>query len=137
MKKKNMIKSEELMIKIKTTQGELYVKKYDDHNKNTLKSILDNLPIEGTVNTWGDEIYFETELEIDEEKTQREVEIGELAFWPPGKAICIFFGKTPISESNKPKAASPVNVFGKIIGSEINILAKLKNGERISLEIAK
>ena len=132
-----MIKSEELMIKIKTTQGELYVKKYDDHNKNTLKSILDNLPIEGTVNTWGDEIYFETELEIDEEKTQREVEIGELAFWPPGKAICIFFGKTPISESNKPKAASPVNVFGKIIGSEINILAKLKNGERISLEIAK
>ena len=49
-----MIKNEELVIKIKTTQGELYVKKYDDHNKNTLKSILDNLPIEGTVNTWGD-----------------------------------------------------------------------------------
>ena len=68
---------------------------------------------------------------------QRLGAIGELAFWPPGKAICIFFGKTPISESNKPKAASPVNVFGKIIGSEINILAKLKNGERISLEIAK
>ncbi len=132
-----MIKNEELVIKIKTTQGELSVKKYDEHNKNTLKIILDNLPIEGIVNTWGDEIYFETELEINEEKTQREVEIGELAFWPPGKAICIFFGKTPISESNKPKAASPVNVFGKIIGSEINILAKLKNGERISLEIAK
>ena len=125
------------MIKIKTTQGELSVKKYDEHNKNTLKIILDNLPIEGIVNTWGDEIYFETELEINEEKTQREVEIGELAFWPPGKAICIFFGKTPISESNKPKAASPVNVFGKIIESEINILSKLKNGERISLEIAK
>ena len=132
-----MIKNEELVIKIKTTQGELCVKKYDDHNKNTLKIILDNLPIEGIVNTWGDEIYFETKLEIDEEKTQREVEIGELAFWPPGKAICIFFGKTPISESNKPKAASPVNVFGKIIGPGINILAKLKNGERISLEIAK
>ena len=132
-----MIKNEELVIKIKTTQGELSVKKYDEHNKNTLKIILDNLPIEGIVNTWGDEIYFETELEINEEKTQREVEIGELAFWPPGKAICIFFGKTPISESNKPKAASPVNVFGKIIESEINILAKLKNGERISLEIAK
>ena len=107
-----MIKNEELVIKIKTTQGELSVKKYDEHNKNTLKIILDNLPIEGIVNTWGDEIYFETELEINEEKTQREVEIGELAFWPPGKAICIFFGKTPISESNKPKAASPVNVFG-------------------------
>lgn len=132
-----MIKNEELVIKIKTTQGELSVKKYDEHNKNTLKIILDNLPIEGIVNTWGDEIYFETELEINEEKTQREVEIGELAFWPPGKAICIFFGKTPISESNKPKAASPVNVFGKIIESEINILSKLKNGERISLEIAK
>jgi len=132
-----MIKNEELVIKIKTTQGELSVKKYDEHNKNTLKIILDNLPIEGIVNTWGDEIYFETELEINEEKTQREVEIGELAFWPPGKAICIFFGKTPISESNKPKAASPVNVFGKIIESEINILSKLKNGERISLEISK
>ena len=132
-----MIKNEELVIKIKTTQGELSVKKYDEHNKNTLKIILDNLPIEGIVNTWGDEIYFETELEINEEKTQREVEIGELAFWPPGKAICIFFGKTPISESNKPKAASPVNVFGKIIEYEINILSKLKNGERISLEIAK
>ena len=137
MEKINMIKNEELVIKIKTTQGELSVKKYDEHNKNTLKIILDNLPIEGIVNTWGDEIYFETELEINEEKTQREVEIGELAFWPPGKAICIFFGKTPISESNKPKAASPVNVFGKIIESEINILSKLKNGERISLEIAK
>jgi hypothetical protein len=137
MEKINMIKNEELVIKIKTTQGELSVKKYDEHNKNTLKIILDNLPIEGIVNTWGDEIYFETELEINEEKTQREVEIGELAFWPPGKAICIFFGKTPISESNKPKAASPVNVFGKIIESEINILSKLKNGERISLEISK
>ena len=134
-----MIKNEELVIKIKTTQGELSVKKYDEHNKNTLKIILDNLPIEGIVNTWGDEIYFPIpiELDINEEKTQREVEIGELAFWPPGKAICIFFGKTPISESNKPKAASPVNVFGKIIESEINILSKLKNGERISLEIAK
>ena len=89
-----MLKDEKVQIKIKTTQGELDVKKYDEHNKNTLKIILDNLPIKGIVNTWGEEIYFETELEINEENVQREVEIGELAFWPPGKAICIFFGKT-------------------------------------------
>lgn len=83
----------------------------------TAKKILENLPFEGSVNVWGDEIYFTIPLALEQESDAREdVEVGDLAYWPAGPAFCIFFGPTPVSTDDRPRAFSPVNVFGKIAG---------------------
>ncbi|MCJ7618556.1 MAG: cyclophilin-like fold protein, partial [Desulfobacterales bacterium] len=83
----------------------------------TAEKIFEALPLEGTVNLWGDEIYFDIPLELDLENDARaDVEVGELGYWPSGPAFCIFFGPTPVSRDEKPRAYSPVNIFGRIIG---------------------
>jgi hypothetical protein len=83
----------------------------------TAQAIWDALPIEGSANTWGDEIYFEIPVNLPQESEARaEVEIGELGYWPVGSAFCIFFGPTPASAGDQPVAASPVNVFGRLSG---------------------
>lgn len=82
------------------------------------------LPLEGRGRTWGEEIYFPTPVEASLDENAREVlEAGELGYWPPMQAFCIFYGPTPASRGNEIRAAGPVNVFGKIRGD----LASLKN----------
>ncbi|MBW1715220.1 MAG: hypothetical protein JRJ77_05235 [Deltaproteobacteria bacterium] len=84
----------------------------------TAQKIWEALPLEGTAKTWGDEIYFETPLVIEQEQEARaDVEVGDLGYWPPGNAICIFFGPTPASTGEDPRAASPVNIFGSAKGN--------------------
>ena len=83
----------------------------------TARKILEALPLESTVNVWGDEIYFDVPVSLEPEPDARaEVEVGDLAYWPTGPAFCIFFGPTPVSVGNEPRAYSPVNVFGKVVG---------------------
>ncbi len=83
----------------------------------TAEKILEMLPIEGSANVWGDEIYFEIPLHAELEPDAREeVEVGDLAYWPAGPAFCIFYGPTPVSRGDEPRAYSPVNVFGQVIG---------------------
>jgi hypothetical protein len=83
----------------------------------TAKKILENLPIDGSANVWGDEIYFTIPLTLEQESDAREdVEVGDLAYWPAGPAFCIFFGPTPVSTGDQPQAYSPVNVYGRISG---------------------
>jgi hypothetical protein len=97
----------------------------------TAVKILEALPFESTVNTWGDEIYFTIPVAVQQEHDARaEVEIGELAYWPMGKAFCIFFGPTPVSRDDKPRAYSPVNVFGRVLG-DATALKGITNGARI------
>jgi hypothetical protein len=97
----------------------------------TAVKILEALPFESTVNTWGDEIYFTIPVAVQQEPDARaEVEIGELAYWPMGKAFCIFFGPTPVSRDDKPRAYSPVNVFGRVLG-DATALKGITNGARI------
>jgi hypothetical protein len=97
----------------------------------TAAKILEALPFEGTVNTWGNEIYFTIPVATHQEPDARaEVEIGELAFWPMGKAFCIFFGPTPVSRDEKPRAYSPVNVFGRVLG-DATAFKGIANGARI------
>ena len=99
----------------------------------TAKEIYNALPIEGYAQTWGDEIYFSVPVGVDKEQgAKEEVEIGDLAFWPPGSAFCIFFGPTPVSSGNKPCAASPVNVFGKIEG-KTDALKTVNSGDLIKV----
>lgn len=83
----------------------------------TASKILEALPFKSAANVWGDEIYFDIPLSLAQEPDARaEVEVGDLAYWPAGPAFCIFFGPTPISTGDQPRAYSPVNVFGKVLG---------------------
>jgi uncharacterized protein len=103
------------------------------NESNTANKIWDSLPIEGRVNRWGDEIYFSIPVKLGEEQTAREdVEIGELGYWAPGSAFCIFFGVTPASSGNKPRAASPVNIFGRVIGDATQF-KKVRDGSKIKI----
>ena len=100
----------------------------------TAEAIYNVLPINGHAQKWGDEIYFSIPVKMDEEAYAREeVEVGDLAFWPVGSAFCIFFGKTPVSRDNKPRAYSPVNVFGKIEGN-LDVLKNVNSQSLVQVE---
>jgi hypothetical protein len=100
----------------------------------TADRVWDALPIESTVNTWGQEIYFSIPVQDDLGPEARDhMEVGELAYWPTGSAFCIFFGKTPASKGDEPRAASPVNPIGRIEG-DVKVFRQVRDGETISLE---
>jgi uncharacterized protein len=99
----------------------------------TAWAIWNALPIIGAANLWGDEIYFEVPVDLAEDASQEEVKVGDLAYWPPGNAVCIFWGPTPASRGKEPRAASPVNVFGHIDDSAKN-LAQVRPGARVRIE---
>ena len=82
----------------------------------TARKICEALPLEESVNVWGDEIYFDISLTIEQEPgASQDVEVGDLGYWPAGPAFCIFFGPTPVSTNDQPRAYSPVNVFGRVL----------------------
>jgi hypothetical protein len=103
-------------------------------NSRTASQIWEKLPIEGIVNIWGEEIYFSIPVKASAENPKAVVELGDLGYWIPGSAFCIFFGKTPASTGNEIRPASPVNVFGKVDLSKIKELKKIKDGSRIVIE---
>jgi hypothetical protein len=83
----------------------------------TAQHIAAALPMHASFNTWGDEIYFTIPVQAEpDESAQEVVDMGDLGYWPPGKAFCIFFGPTPMSQPGKIMPASAVNVIGKVIG---------------------
>jgi len=104
----------------------------DSETANKIKKIL---PISNSVNTWGDEIYFSIGVNDDENDSKEVVELGDLGYWPPGNAFCLFFGLTPASEGDKIMPASPVNVIGKILG-DLEILKSIKSGDKVSINLA-
>src|SRR5687767_4253669 len=82
----------------------------------TADAVWQALPLEAAASTWGDEIYFSIPVQANEEPDARaDVAVGDLGYWPPGHAFCIFFGRTPASSDGDPRAASPVNVIGRVI----------------------
>lgn len=98
----------------------------------TAEAIWDALPIEGTANTWGDEIYFSIPLTLELEDGQEVVQLGELGYWPPGRAFCIFFGSTPASEGDEIRPASAVTIFGRILGDATAFKA-VKDGTQVTI----
>ncbi len=83
----------------------------------TADAIWDALPLEGAASVWGDEVYFEVPVVAQQAPDARaEVEVGELGYWPVGRALCIFFGPTPVSTGEQPRAYSPVNIVGRVLG---------------------
>jgi hypothetical protein len=106
---------------------------FADINPKTKEAIINALPFKGKANVWGDEIYFDIPVSGEEETSQQEMEVGDVAFWPMGNAMCLFFGKTPVSDSEKPKAYSPVNMFARIVG-DATVLKKVKDGDIIMVK---
>ncbi len=91
-------------------------------------------PFEGRANTWGDEVYFSTPVQIGEEPNARDVmEAGELAFWPVGNAIAIGYGRTPASRGDEIRLASPCNVWGRAL-SDVQQLKAVSAGAAIKVE---
>ena len=103
------------------------------NDSETAQKIWEALPIEGSVNTWGDEIYFSIPVNVGLENAKAVVSEGDLGYWPPGNAFCIFFGTTPVSRGNEIRAASPVNIFGKVIGDP-KVFKKVSSGAKIIIE---
>lgn len=120
------------MSKIVITAGALAMEA-ELNDSPTARKIWDALPIEGRANTWGDEIYFEIPVKAGQEPDAREeVAVGELGYWPVGHAFCIFFGPTPASTDERPRAYSPVNIVGRVAGDAAQFRA-VKNDAKASI----
>ena len=99
----------------------------------TADAIWQALPIEGRASRWGDEISFPIPLELDPEDARDVVDKGELGYWPPGSALCLFWGRTPASQADEIRAASPVKVFGRIEQGASDF-GRVRSGEHIIIE---
>lgn len=103
----------------------------------TARAIRDKLPFSSRVNRWGEEIYFDTPVNVELEGTATDVvEKGEIGYWPPGKAMAIFFGPTPVSMADECRAASPVNVFAQIEG-DLTKLSSVSSGSPVSVRLGE
>ena len=100
----------------------------------TADAIWDALPVTAQAHTWGDEIYFPTPLTLSlEPAASALVAAGDLGYWPAGPALCIFFGPTPVSQSGEIRAASEVNLFGRVAG-DATVLRAVRAGDTITIE---
>lgn len=100
----------------------------------TAKAILETLPLRAAAQTWGDEIYFTIPVSQELDETAREVvEVGDLGYWPTGKAFCIFFGPTPMSRGDEIRPASAVNLVGRVLG-DARRFTEVRDGEPVLVE---
>ena len=132
-----MVMAKKVKVKIYTkSTGYVEAELTDEYAPKTFEKIINALPIESIAYRWGDEVYFSTPVEADEENAVEIVEKGVIAFWPPGNALCIFWGPTPASRNpNEIRPASPVNILGKVLGDP-TIFSIVRSGEKIRVEIA-
>jgi hypothetical protein len=122
-------------MKIKITIGKLAMEA-DLNDTPTAKKLAKALPIKASFDTWGDEIYFAIPVTADIDDSAKEVvELGELGYWPTGKAFCIFFGQTPMSKPGRIIPASAVNIIGKVKGDPAEF-RKVMNEQEVRLEAA-
>lgn len=119
---------------VRITAGSISVQATLD-GSHTAGAVWDALPLEAKIETWGDEIYFGIPLDLAEESPRAVVEMGDLGYWPPGQAFCVFFGRTPASRGDEIRPASPVNVFGRVEGDP-TILKRVRAGTRARVERA-
>lgn len=115
--------------RIKISAGSVEVEAFLGDGK-TAKAIWEALPLSAKAETWGDEIYFSIPLNLKEEEPRDVVELGDLGYWPPGQAFCIFFGPTPSSRGNEIRPASVVNVFGRLVGDP-KVFKKVRSGTTV------
>jgi uncharacterized protein len=117
---------------IRITAGQV-VATAELNDSKTAAAIWEALPIEAKADTWGDEIYFGIPVRAEADAAKEVVDLGDLAFWPPGHAFCIFFGPTPASRGDEIRPASPVNVVGRVNG-DATVFKKVRAGARVTLD---
>lgn len=98
------------------------------------EELLKNSPFESIANRWGDEIYFELPIDLGLKGERVVMKVGEIAYWPEGNSLCIFFGPTPVSRHGEPRAISEVKPLGKIVEG-LSDLKMVKQGEKIRVEV--
>lgn len=103
------------------------------YDTKTADAIWQALPLSGNIHTWGEEIYFSIPVKMELEAGQEVVNSGDLGYWPPGGAFCIFFGPTPMSRGREIRAASPVDVFGSLV-DDPKVFRGVKDGEKVVVE---
>jgi hypothetical protein len=109
----------------------------DSRSPKTVKAILENLPLEANINKWGEELYTDkTSIIAQEENAKSEVNLLDVAYWPEGNALCLFYGPTPISKAGKIIPYSPVNIVGRILSKDNNIIDKLKDTSKVLIKQA-
>jgi hypothetical protein len=128
----NLVSAGERRIKIHADKVEV-VAELDDSV--TSENILAALPAEAEANLWGDEIYFTLPVKCCQTNMKEVVGMGDIGYWVPGQAMCLFFGPTPASRGDEIRPASKVHVFGKIQGDP-TVLRAVKDGEKLTLERA-
>jgi hypothetical protein len=106
------------------------------NDSRTAAAIAASLPIEARAQTWGDEIYFDIGQALPAESSRDVVDLGDLGYWPPGQAFCIFFGPTPMSRGDEIRPASAVNVVGRVVG-DARAFARVRSGARVRIEGVK
>jgi hypothetical protein len=104
------------------------------NDSSTAAAIAAALPIEAKGQTWGDEIYFDIGLALAAEAPREVVDLGDLGYWPPGQAFCIFFGPTPMSRGDEIRPASPVDVVGRVVG-DARAFKRVRAGSRVRIEV--
>ncbi len=120
-----------MKIKIVTESIEAFAELNDTK---TASAVSGDLPFESIAHRWGEEIYFDIPLELELEDGKEVLDVGDIAYWPPGKSMCIFFGPTPSSKGSEVRAYSAVSVFGRVI-EDAGIFRDVKEGEKIRVEI--
>jgi hypothetical protein len=101
----------------------------------TAAAVWEALPLSVPGETWGDEIYFSIPVKAKPESPRETVEMGDLGYWPPGSAFCIFFGPTPASRGSEIRPASPVNILGRVLGDS-TVFKKVRSGTTVRVERA-
>ena len=107
----------------------------DTSSPKTCARFLKSLPFSVTAHIWGEEIYTdESPITQPEENAKDLVNLNDVAYWPNGKAICLFFGPTPIGKKGEIKPYSPVNVIGKIVSADKSVIKNFKEGTKITFQ---
>ena len=101
-----------------------------------LEKLVKNSPFKSEANRWGEEIYFELPVKLRLKGERTLMEVGEVAYWPEGNSLCLFFGPTPMSKGDKPVAYSDVKPLGRVVEGLEN-LGKVKGGEEITIKVTK
>lgn len=102
-----------------------------EENATTREKLATALPVEGDATRWGDELYFSVPIDVSPEHTREEVPVGAVAYWPGGNALCLFWGPTPASNGEEPRAAAPVAVVAEI--DDVEALDDVHGGAHVSV----
>lgn len=123
------------MADLNVTVGEVELEaNWTETNPETRAALRGGLPLSGGGTRWGDELYFETSVAVGPENTQAKVPVGAIAYWPDGQALCLFWGPTPASRDDEPRAAAPVTVVAKL--TETAPLSRIDGGAPVTVELA-